>query len=152
LNSKQKHSLRGLKRGYKTALKKKPKKRAEVSLTLMKKLRARAVFLRDGQACVKCGATNGLAPSHVYPQGRYPRMAWEMDNIKALCNACHMFWWHKHPLAAAEWFKEKYPERAEKLRLMAQDTNLPKVDFVALKPVFEELIKKYEKEYYGYNR
>jgi len=35
---------------------------------------------------------------------------------------------------------------------MAQDTNLPKVDFVILKPVFEGLIEKYEKEYFGYNR
>jgi hypothetical protein len=35
---------------------------------------------------------------------------------------------------------------------MAQDTNLPKVDFVALKPMFESLISKYEEEYYGYNR
>lgn len=118
----------------------------------MKKLRARAVFLRDSLQCVRCGQRNGLAPSHVYPQGRYPRMAWEMDNIKTLCNGCHIFWWHKHPIEAADWFKEKYPDRAEKLRLMAQDTNLPKVDFVILKPVFEGLIEKYEKEYFGYNR
>jgi hypothetical protein len=59
---------------------------------------------------------------------------------------------HKNPIEAYEWFKEKYPERYKKLKAMAQDTNLPKVDFVALKPVFEELIKEYEKDYYGYNR
>jgi hypothetical protein len=79
-------------------------------------------------------------------------MAWVMDNMKTLCNGCHIWWWHKHPLEAAAWFKEKYPGRAERLRLMAQDTNLPKVDFVVLKPVFEKLVKKYELEYYGYNR
>jgi hypothetical protein len=79
-------------------------------------------------------------------------MAWVMDNIKTLRNGWYIWCWHKHPHEPTEWFKEKYPGRAERLRLMAQDTDLPKVDFISLKPVFEKLVRKYELEYYGYNR
>jgi prephenate dehydrogenase len=31
--------------------------------------------------------------------------------MKVLCYHCHLNYWHKHPMAAAEWFAAKYPER-----------------------------------------
>ena len=32
-----------------------------------------------------------------------------------LCYHCHLEWWHKNPLEAAEWFKGYSPERYEYL-------------------------------------
>ncbi|MEO5335154.1 MAG: hypothetical protein H7839_24340 [Magnetococcus sp. YQC-5] len=37
-------------------------------------------------------------------------LRWDLVNVKLLCASCH-WWWHTVPLAAAEWFKSKYPAR-----------------------------------------
>lgn len=31
-------------------------------------------------------------------------------NILCLCYHCHINWWHKNPVEAGEWVKEKFPE------------------------------------------
>ena len=41
--------------------------------------------------------------SHIYPKGRYRKMQFDPDNVKALCLGCHLYWWHKHPIEAKEW-------------------------------------------------
>ena len=58
--------------------------------------------------------------SHNYPEGTYVSMSADEDNILCLCYFCHFQWWHKHPIAAAEWFKKKYPALAKTLKLRAQ--------------------------------
>lgn len=105
----------------------------------LKKLRAEVVFKRDNHRCVRCGSDKGISPSHVYPQGRYPRMAWMMINIKTLCWNCHFNFWHKHPLGAKEWFDEKYPGRAEKLKELSKQ-NLPPVEAAKVKEYLEQFI------------
>lgn len=30
-------------------------------------------------------------------------MQFNLDNVKALCVGCHLYWWHKHPIEAREW-------------------------------------------------
>lgn len=112
----------------------------KIPLSRLKKLRADAVFKRDGYKCVRCGTTVGLSPSHVYPQGRYPRMAWMMINIITLCwMKCHFNWWHKHPIEATEWFNEKYPGRAEKLKELSK-SDLPPVEAGKVKEYLEQFI------------
>jgi len=78
------------------------------------------VYLRDGKCCVRCGRTAQLAPSHVYPKGKYTRLRHDTDNILTLCFACHICWWHKNPIEASQWFGDKYPDRAKKLKLRSQ--------------------------------
>lgn len=84
------------------------------------------VFARDGHKCVKCGKTEYLAPSHILSRGKYKRMRWVPDNILTLCNGCHIFWWHKEPIAAARWLEEKYPGLADRLYLA--DSVATKID------------------------
>lgn len=123
------------------------KKRAKVSQTNLVKLRARACFLRDNGRCIKCGGRRALAPSHIYPKGRYPRMAWVHDNVKTLCNPCHIFWWHKHPIEAAEWIKTAIaPDRYQRLKEMAKPNGMPPVNLEAVKEELEALIEKYLSE------
>jgi hypothetical protein len=80
--------------------------------------------------------------SHVYPKGRYHGMEFELDNVKTLCLGCHIYWWHRNPIEASYWFKDKYPERAESLRLMAQDTNRPKFNYDRIKEQLSQLPKE----------
>tara|TARA_Y100000310_G_scaffold29708_1_gene28232 strand:- start:65 stop:427 length:363 start_codon:yes stop_codon:yes gene_type:complete len=66
------------------------------------KLLREYVLLRD-KKCLKCGKTNILHASHIYPRGKYPKMQFMTENVKALCTGCHLYWWHKHPIEAREW-------------------------------------------------
>lgn len=112
----------------------------KIPLNKLKGLRAEAVFKRDNYCCVRCGSTKGIAPSHVFPQGRYPRMAWIMINMKTLCWNCHLNWWHKNPIEATNWFKDKYPDRYQKLLELSKDPNLPPIDVEKIKAYLEQFI------------
>jgi hypothetical protein len=39
--------------------------------------------------CLRCGATADLHAHHIYPQGRFPKLARDMSNGATLCAACH---------------------------------------------------------------
>lgn len=80
------------------------------------------VIARDGEACLKCGKTMSLHLSHIYPKGRYKAMELEPDNVKLLCNACHLYWWHKNPIEAHEWLASAIPrDRLVRLKSMSLD-------------------------------
>src|SRR5437868_924338 len=69
------------------------------------------VFQRDERRCVRCGNSAVICASHVYPKGKYPRLRWLEINLLTMCLHCHLFWWHKAPVEAGEWFLKTYPER-----------------------------------------
>lgn len=91
-------------------------------VTLAKKL----AILRDKGVCQHClrSKESGyvMHGSHIYPEGRYKSMSADVDNILCLCFQCHFYWWHKHPLEAAEWFKTKFAKLFNVLRLRSQGT------------------------------
>ena len=70
--------------------------------------------VRDDYTCQWCGVkaekTNAHG-SHVIPVSRGNFLRWDLINIKCLCFHCHMNRWHKSPLEAGKWFKEKFPAR-----------------------------------------
>lgn len=103
----------------KTPLKKKPK---EVSRKILrKKLKECCSIIvkrRDGNICQKCGKYvegSNCHSSHVIPVSFSLRLAYDTVNIKVLCFKCHIFWFHKNPLEAHDWFKAKFPGRYEYL-------------------------------------
>jgi hypothetical protein len=111
----------------------------KISLNKLKQLRFQVILKRDNFQCVRCQTTTGLSPAHIYPTGRYPRMAWMTINILTLCwFRCHD-WWHKHPLESAEWFKQKYPGRAERLKELSKQ-DLPAIDHNKIKTYLEQFI------------
>lgn len=89
------------------------------------KLAKKIAVKRDKGICQKCGKSKAagyaMHGSHNYPEGRYKSMSADVDNILTLCYQCHFLWWHKHPIEAGEWFREKYPELAETLKLRARE-------------------------------
>lgn len=52
---------------------------------------------------------------------------------------CHLNWWHKNPIEAAEWFKETYPDRYLKLKELSKQ-HLPPVDAATTKAYLEQFI------------
>ena len=82
------------------------------------------VMLRD-KRCLKCGKSDRLHASHIYPRGKYPKMQFNLDNVKALCVGCHLYWWHKHPIEAREW-AEKTLGKALLIRLKKQANTIDK--------------------------
>lgn len=78
---------------------------------------------RDNYTCQKCGSKpEKIDGSHVYPEGTYHGLSANIENIKALCSYCHLYWWHKNPLEARDWFAKKFPERYKNLKKLAQTT------------------------------
>lgn len=109
------------------------------------KLLREACFARDGHKCLKCGRTDQLAPSHIYPKGTYKKMRHDLDNVKTLCFQHHIHWWHKNPIEAWEWLQATLPkERLARLKLMAQTTFKGKEDVAAIRLYLRAMIKKYQ--------
>lgn len=78
------------------------------------KLSKDVVRKRDGNICQHCGKWvegSNRHVSHVVPVSGGHKLRWDPLNMKVLCYHCHLNYWHKHPMAAAEWFAAKYPER-----------------------------------------
>ena len=78
------------------------------------------VLLRD-KKCLKCGRVDHLHASHIYPRGKYPKMQFMHENVKALCHYHHLHWWHKHPIEAREWAEETLG--VERLSLLKKRAN-----------------------------
>ena len=103
-----------------------------------------ACFARDGYKCIRCGKTERLAPSHIYPKGSYRKMKYILDNVKTLCYYCHMEFWHKNPIEAYEWLQTAISkERLDHLRLCALVVDKTPFDFNAIKIILEMAKKKF---------
>jgi hypothetical protein len=102
------------------------------------------VLLRDGFKCRKCGGTQRsgnrgsiLQAAHIYPKGTYRDMQHDPDNVVAMCLKDHLYWWHKHPIEAAEWAKaELGPVVWARLQIMSQTPR--KVDKQGMKLLLEQ--------------
>ena len=106
------------------------------------KLLREYVLLRD-KKCLKCGKTNILHASHIYPRGKYPRMQFLTENVKALCTGCHLYWWHKHPIEAREWAEKALGvSRLRKLKKIANTVKYGSYDYEFIKDELEQKIKE----------
>ena len=106
----------------------------------LNKLVREYVILRD-KICLRCGKPNRLHASHIYPRGKYPKMQFDVNNVKALCLGCHLYWWHKHPIEAKEWAEKALGKRRlNKLKKKANIINKVKLNFEELKSELETKI------------
>lgn len=48
-----------------------------------------AILERDGYRCKKCGARGRLEVDHVKPVRTHPALAFDPQNLQALCPSCH---------------------------------------------------------------
>lgn len=58
--------------------------------------------------CERCSKTTGLQTAHIIPRTN-KHLRWNPDNALLLCIKCHLYWWHRNPLEAMEWFKLYFP-------------------------------------------
>lgn len=106
----------------------------------LNKLVREYVILRD-KRCLRCGKTNNLHASHIYPKGKYRKMQFNVNNVKALCLGCHLYWWHKSPIEAKEWAEKTLGKRRlNKLKKQANTINKNKLDYKELKSELENKI------------
>ena len=84
----------------------------------------RCVKERDNWTCQRCGKVVEGAnchASHILNVGAYKSLELDPSNMKVLCGMpCHLSWWHKNPLEAAEWFNKKFPDRFFYLKEIAK--------------------------------
>ena len=120
--------------------KKSLKTKLKIKAITLAKLRAKE---RDGYICQKCDkevSGRNCHGSHVIPVSQDGRLACDVLNIKAMCTHCHMFWWHKDPLAAQPWFKSKFPDRWEYLQAQRiQNLSLGAIQISFYEQILEEL-------------
>ena len=107
---------------------------------ILHKLVREYVILRD-KHCLRCGKVDNLHASHIYPRGKYPKMQFEVRNVKALWLGCHLYWWHKHPLEASKWL-EKTLSKGRLRYLKEQSNTINKIpwDFKGIKKTLENKI------------
>ena len=71
----------------------------------LKDLSRQCVMLRVGAVlfgtstwqgkCQRCVRLQFLQRAHIYSEGGFPHMRYMPTNALALCEACHLFWWHR---------------------------------------------------------
>ena len=106
----------------------------------LNKLVREYVILRD-KRCLRCGKDKNLHASHIYPKGKYRKMQFDVNNVKALCLGCHLYWWHKSPIEAKEWAEKTLGKsRLNKLKKQANTINKNKLDYKELKSELENKI------------
>ena len=86
------------------------------------------IRVRDAK-CLRCSKVETLQCSHVMPR-TWLATRWDPDNAITLCYACHLHWWHKDPLGAAEWFEAMWPGRYQRVRSRALAAMKPDVEAV----------------------
>jgi 5-methylcytosine-specific restriction endonuclease McrA len=108
------------------------------------KLLREYVILRD-KKCLKCGKEKNLQTSHIYPRGKYPKMQFNLDNVKALCLGCHLYWWHKHPIDAHRWAEKTLGKALlSRLKKRANTINKEPWNYEDIKHEIEQKIMEIE--------
>ena len=105
------------------------------------KITSQLVVARDGK-CFTCGTTQNLTNGHLFTRGLYV-VRWDLLNSFCLCAGCHLYWWHKHPIEAAEFTKSKLGV-FEYNRLNERAQQIKKWNEHELEILLEDLTKIYE--------
>lgn len=79
---------------------------------------------------MRCGSLDNLQCSHVASR-KNNAGRWDEHNALTLCVGCHLYWWHKEPVEASEWIKQRFPAFYERSLQVKQEI---------FKPSLEELL------------
>ncbi|MEK6819014.1 MAG: HNH endonuclease [Nanoarchaeota archaeon] len=123
-------------------------KRKEKRLNSPKRLKTEldrvfSLYIRQrDKVCRRCGINQNLQCSHIMSRVSQ-NLRWDERNAMALCYKCHLTWWHKEPLEAAEWCKTIIGEEAYK-SLLKEKYEIKQWAIQELR----DLILKYDKRIY----
>jgi len=124
----------------------KPKVRTKKQAMKMAKLDAvfsQIVRRRDGR-CLRCHTRENLQCSHVIPKSASQFLRWDLSNAITLCTGCHLYWWHRYPHGAVEWFNGLFPGRHDELQARGRTGLGTKQDRVALYAALQAQLKERE--------
>ena len=114
----------------------------------LEKLVADYVKLRDKYICQYCGKKvegSNCHASHVIPKSQGNQFRFDPINLKVLCYHHHINWFHKNPIEAAEWFKQKFPDRYEYLFDQPRKAvKFTRFDYEQMIEEMKEKIKEFE--------
>lgn len=65
-----------------------------------------AKVVRKRGYCERCGKTMNLNCSHIHSRTKMS-VRWDLKNAFCLDAGCHLYWWHMHPIEAAEFARLK---------------------------------------------
>ena len=108
----------------------------------LEKIVKKIIKERDEYTCQKCGKIvqgSNCHASHIIPVSRSGRLEFDIVNIKVLCMRCHLYWYHRNPIEAAEWVKKKFPKRLEYLQERLLEPVRPIKDYE-----YEEMIAEFK--------
>ena len=118
------------------------------------KFASKYIKMRDKNTCQWCGKSSdnpkAMHCSHVIPRSAGDRFRWMPENLKVLCFHCHINKFHKDPLAAKEWFKDKFPERFKVLE-KERKKGLKKFTIMELEELRDWFIREIENYDNHYN-
>jgi hypothetical protein len=103
---------------------------------MSKLVRSRGVC--DAAALSDCGGF--LQDNHVLPKSHYPALRWDIINHIPLCYKHHIFWWHKNPIEATEWFQRKFADRYH--YLMSVRNNFKKFTYQDYQEILRNIKEK----------
>jgi len=78
----------------------------------------RRVFNAYGKVCMKCGSTDELHVDHIKPKSKYPKLAYDFDNLQVLCKTCN----YEKSNKTCDDFREKFEQEEYELSMLA---NMP---------------------------
>lgn len=65
--------------------------------------------IRKQGYCLRCNKLENLQCSHIHSRTKMS-VRWDLHNAFCLCAGCHKYWWHKHPIDASEFARQKLGE------------------------------------------
>lgn len=140
-------------------LRKKTKLKSEVLRKKCVNLAKLIVKEIAGWECEYCHKRKGqvaIHAHHIYNEGIHRSMSADTDNLIVVCFTHHLGGWnakepsfHRNPQEMADWFREKYPERAKQLRERARlnqqaDEKFWEDKLKKLKEIYKKLCQKNE--------
>lgn len=106
------------------------------------------IYIRDGGKCQRCGkpvSGSNAHTSHVIPKSHGNYLRFDLFNLKLLCFHCHINWWHKNPIEAADWFRGKFPKRWEYLDARKEKTvKLSEDNYRTIRDNLEKMLRDIE--------
>jgi len=75
-----------------------------MTVKICDRLFAELVKKRANYQCERCMSFKVPQCSHIIPRTVFS-LRFDTQNGVCLCKRCHLYWWHKNPMAAMEWIK-----------------------------------------------
>ena len=103
---------------------------------------SKIIRLRD-KKCLKCGTNKNLQVAHLISRKNLAHR-WDENSAITLCYACHLYWYHKEPIEAAEWLKRLFPNFYDYVIKHKGDLVLTNINYLELKEKLSKRLNEFQ--------